>query len=61
MPAGRARSARDAAAAAGFEVRLLQDYCRTVERSGLVIGVGSTTDAELERALEALVAGCAAV
>ena len=47
-----ARSAR----AAGFEVPLLRDYCRTARLTGLIIGFGGCTDDELDRALAAIVA-----
>lgn len=61
MAPERARSAQRAARAAGFEVPLLEDYCRDADHTGLVVGVGSTSEAELERALAALVAGCRTV
>jgi GntR family transcriptional regulator/MocR family aminotransferase len=48
-----ADSARDA----GFELPLLRDYCRTARRSGVIIGFGSCTDTELDRALAAIVRG----
>lgn len=57
MPAARARAARDAARAAGFEVPLLADYCRSSTETGLVVGVGGCTDEQLDRALAALSAG----
>ncbi|WP_203338420.1 MocR-like pyridoxine biosynthesis transcription factor PdxR [Nocardioides limicola] len=46
-----ARTVTAAAAAAGFEIPLLSDYCRTTERHGLVLGFGGCTDEELDRAL----------
>ena len=55
----RAVRARDAAAAAGFAVNLLADYCRTSPLTGLVVGFGGVTDDELARALAAIVAGLA--
>lgn len=48
------RRAHAAARAAGFEVPLLADYCRTSVRHGLIIGFGGCTDAELDAALAAL-------
>ena len=45
------------ARAAGFEVPLLSDYCRTARRSGILIGFGGCTDEELDRALAAIVRG----
>ena len=56
LPADAARRARDAALAAGFDVPLLDDYCRSARRSGLVLGFGGCTDAELDRALAAVTA-----
>jgi len=44
----------DAALAAGFDVPLLDDYCRSTRRSGLVLGFGGCTDAELDLALAAV-------
>ncbi len=40
---------------AGFELPLLRDYCRTARLSGVIIGFGGCTDAELDRALTAIV------
>jgi GntR family transcriptional regulator/MocR family aminotransferase len=57
LPPSRARSAAEAARAAGFEVPLLRDYCRSARRSGVIVGFGGCTDAELERALSAIVLG----
>ncbi|HEX4473034.1 MAG TPA: PLP-dependent aminotransferase family protein [Nocardioides sp.] len=48
-----AASARDA----GFEVPLLHDYCRASHLTGIIIGFGGCTDAELDRALAAIVRG----
>jgi GntR family transcriptional regulator/MocR family aminotransferase len=42
---------------AGFELPLLRDYCRTAQLSGVIIGFGGCTDAELDRALAAIVRG----
>ncbi|MFI8523730.1 PLP-dependent aminotransferase family protein [Promicromonospora sukumoe] len=53
----QAAAARAAARAAGFDVRLLEQYCRTADLSGLVLGFGGVTDAELDRALAAVVSG----
>jgi GntR family transcriptional regulator/MocR family aminotransferase len=46
-----------AAREAGFELPLLRDYCRTAQLSGVIIGFGGCTDAELDRALAAIVRG----
>ncbi len=54
LPADAARRARDAALAAGFDVPLLDDYCRSARHSGLVLGFGGCTDAELDLALAAV-------
>lgn len=54
LPQAAALRARAAARAAGFEVNLLSDYCRTAELTGLVVGFGGVTDDELDRALTAL-------
>ncbi len=55
--AAAAQAARTSARAAGFDVRLLADYCRSAHLTGLVLGFGGVTDAELDRALEAIVSG----
>ncbi|WGX95942.1 PLP-dependent aminotransferase family protein [Nocardioides sp. L-11A] len=55
LPHARAVRARAAAERAGFRVNLLRDYCRTARLSGLVVGFGGPTDAELDRALDVLV------
>lgn len=52
-----AERARAAGRAAGFDVPLLADYCRSARLTGLVLGFGGVTDAELDRALEAIVRG----
>jgi GntR family transcriptional regulator/MocR family aminotransferase len=57
LPQVDAVRARDAARAAGFEVNLLSDYCRSAALTGLVVGFGGVTDDELDRALAALVTG----
>ncbi|KQQ43235.1 GntR family transcriptional regulator [Nocardioides sp. Leaf307] len=54
LDADRARAARAAARAAGFDVPLLADYARGSGATGLVVGFGGCTDAELDRALAAL-------
>ncbi len=60
MPAARAEAGRDAARAAGYDVPLLADYCRSTVRHGLLVGFGgSTDDAGLDAALAALVRGLA--
>lgn len=50
-----ALAARDSARAAGFELTLLADRCRSSRWAGLVVGVGSRTDDELTRTLDVLV------
>lgn len=57
LPQADALRARQAARLAGFDVPLLSDYCRSATLTGLVVGFGGVTDAELDRALSALVAG----
>jgi GntR family transcriptional regulator/MocR family aminotransferase len=57
MPQADAVRAHAAAEAAGFEVNLLSDYCRSARLTGLVVGFGGVTDDELDRALAALVSG----
>lgn len=54
-----AERGRAAGRAAGFDVPLLADYCRSARLTGLVLGFGGVTDAELDRALEAIVDGLA--
>ncbi|MEU6138010.1 PLP-dependent aminotransferase family protein [Nocardioides sp. NPDC047086] len=54
LPEPDARRARDAARAAGFEINLLSTYARTSGLTGLVIGFGGVSDAELEQALAAI-------
>ncbi|GAA4710862.1 transcriptional regulator, GntR family [Promicromonospora umidemergens] len=54
-----ATAARTAARAAGFDLPLLADYCRTARRTGIVLGFGGVTDAELDRALSAITGGLA--
>lgn len=54
LPEPDARRARDVARAAGFEINLLSTYARSSGLTGLVIGFGGVTDAELDRALAAL-------
>ena len=59
LPHDQAVRARDTAAAAGFAVNLLADYCRTSRLAGLVVGFGGVSDDELDRALGAITAGLA--
>lgn len=54
MPAGRAQTAHDAARAAGFDLPLLADYCRTASYTGVVLGFGGVDDEALDRVLEAI-------
>ena len=57
LPAPAVRRAVAAARDAGFEVAPIADYCRSARLSGLVVGFGGVTDAELDRALAAMVRG----
>ncbi|MXG89049.1 PLP-dependent aminotransferase family protein [Nocardioides flavescens] len=61
LPPARALAARDAARAVGFEVPLLSAYARSSELTGLLVGFGGLTDAELDAALAALVAALRAL
>ena len=54
LPHARAVAAQAAARRAGFEVNLLADYCRSSDLTGLVVGFGGVTDAELDAALMVL-------
>jgi len=60
LPEDQARAARAAASAAGFGVNLLSDYARSSGHTGLVIGFGGVTDAELDEALGVLTRALAA-
>ena len=60
LPQHRAVAARDAALAAGFRVNLLSSYARASGLTGLVVGFGGVTDAELEAALGVLTRALAA-
>ncbi len=55
----RALAAQASARRAGFDVPLLADYARSSGATGLVVGFGGVTDAELDRALAALDRGLA--
>jgi GntR family transcriptional regulator/MocR family aminotransferase len=57
LAADAAARARTCAAAAGYDVPLLSDYCRHHVTSGLVVGFGGCTDDELDEALAALEVG----
>lgn len=56
---GAAAAARTAARAAGFDLPLLTEYCRSARLAGLLVGFGGVTDEELDRALTAIAAGLA--
>jgi len=56
---GAAAAARAAARAAGFDLPLLAEYCRSAGLAGLVVGFGGVTDDELDRALSAIAGGLA--
>jgi GntR family transcriptional regulator/MocR family aminotransferase len=57
LPASTSRRVAESARAAGFEVPLLRDYCRTSRLHGVIIGFGGCTDDELDRARAAIVRG----
>ncbi len=57
MPPSAVRRACDAAREAGFDVAPLSRYCRSARPSGLVVGFGGVTDAQLDRALAAIARG----
>jgi GntR family transcriptional regulator/MocR family aminotransferase len=57
MPSPAVRKARAAARDAGFDVAPISRYCRTTRMSGLVVGFGGVSDAELDRALAAMTRG----
>ncbi|GAB2471550.1 PLP-dependent aminotransferase family protein [Xylanimonas ulmi] len=57
LPQADALRAQESARRAGFAVNLLSEYTRTSQATGLVVGFGGVTDAELDRALAALVDG----
>ena len=57
LPPATARRVAESTRDAGFELPLLRDYCRTAQRSGVIIGFGGCTDAELDRALAAIIRG----
>ncbi len=54
MPQPAALRAQESARRAGFDLPLLSDYCRSARETGVVIGFGGLTDAELDRALAAI-------
>jgi GntR family transcriptional regulator / MocR family aminotransferase len=54
LPHDSALRARQAAEDAGFRVTLLADYGRTSAVTGLVVGFGGPTDAQLDAALDVL-------
>jgi GntR family transcriptional regulator/MocR family aminotransferase len=54
LPPAVARRVVASGREAGFEIPLLGDYCRTARRSGIILGFGGCTDAELDRALAAI-------
>lgn len=57
LPPERARAAQASARRAGFDVPLLTDYARSSDLTGLVVGFGGVTDAQLAAALTALDGG----
>jgi GntR family transcriptional regulator/MocR family aminotransferase len=59
LPRADALRTHEAARAAGFDVPLLSEYCRTARLTGLIIGFGGCTDDDLDRALAAIVRGLA--
>lgn len=54
LPPDATARAHAAARAAGFDVPLLADYCRSHPRHGLIIGFGGCTDPQLDSALTAI-------
>ncbi|HEY1134635.1 MAG TPA: PLP-dependent aminotransferase family protein, partial [Nocardioides sp.] len=54
LPSAETRAAHAALRAAGFDLTLLADVCRTHVRTGIVLGFGGCTDAELDAALAAV-------
>jgi GntR family transcriptional regulator/MocR family aminotransferase len=54
LPEEQAVQVRERAAREGVDVPLLSGYARTHPRSGLVVGFGGISDAELSHALEVL-------
>ncbi len=54
LPGPVADAVRTECRAAGFDVPSLEDYCRSSHLTGLVIGFGGVTDAELSQALHAM-------
>ncbi len=56
LPQDRAVRARAAVRAAGFDLNLLDTYCRSARLTGLVVGFGGASDAQLDEALAVLVA-----
>jgi GntR family transcriptional regulator/MocR family aminotransferase len=54
LPRPVALAAQRAAREAGFGVNLLDEYCRSADLSGLLVGFGGVTDTELDRALAVL-------
>ncbi len=59
LPHERAVRAHSAAQAAGFDLNLLDTYCRSARLTGLVVGFGGPSDAQLDEALAVLVAALA--
>jgi GntR family transcriptional regulator/MocR family aminotransferase len=57
VPEAQVARVRASARAAGFDIPLLRDYCRTARLSGVIIGFGGCSDDELDRALAAVVRG----
>ncbi|MEL7977445.1 PLP-dependent aminotransferase family protein [Isoptericola sp. F-RaC21] len=57
LPQDAALSAREAARRAGFDLPLLSELCRSAPETGVVVGFGGVSDAELDRALAAIGAG----
>jgi GntR family transcriptional regulator/MocR family aminotransferase len=54
LPRRTALAATAAARKAGFDLPLLNDYCRTSDLTGIILGFGGCTDDELDRALAAV-------
>ncbi|HET9423005.1 MAG TPA: PLP-dependent aminotransferase family protein [Nocardioides sp.] len=54
MPERAAERAHRVARAAGFDIPLLADYCRSARLTGLIVGFGGVTDDQLDAALRVI-------
>ncbi len=60
MPGPAAVRAHRAARAAGFDIPLLAEYCRSAGLTGLIVGFGGVTDEQLDAALAAVTSSLSA-